>query len=84
MGGLFSAAQESVDRSLGEAETASYFLLNLHGGVRAGALAISVGVANLLNRYYAEHLSYQRDPFRSGVRVAEPGRNVFMNASWKF
>jgi len=84
MGGIASAAQEKVDSSLGEQPTPSYFILNLHAGMRAGAFAVSVGVANLLDHYYVEHLSYQRDPFRSGVRVAEPGRNVFMNASWQF
>jgi len=84
LGGLLSAAQHRVDTSLGEAETPSYGLLNLHGGLRAGRFAVSVGVANLLDRYYVEHLSYQRDPFRSGVRVAEPGRNLFTNASWRF
>lgn len=84
LGGIGSAAQRKVDTSLGEAGTPSYFVLNMHAGVRAGAFAVSVGVANLLDRYYVEHLSYQRDPFRSGMRVAEPGRNVFMNATWKF
>ncbi|MDP1570585.1 MAG: TonB-dependent receptor [Vicinamibacterales bacterium] len=84
LGGIASAAQRRVDTALGEAETPAYALLNLHGGLRAGAFAVSVGVANLLDHYYVEHLSYQRDPFRSGVRVAEPGRNLFMNASWKF
>ncbi|MDH4065493.1 MAG: TonB-dependent receptor [Acidobacteriota bacterium] len=84
LGGLFSAAQRKVDTSLGEAETPSYGLLTLHGGLRAGAFAVSVGVANLLDQYYVEHLSYQRDPFRTGARVAEPGRNLYMNASWKF
>ena len=84
LGGIASAAQEKVDSSLGEQTTPSYFILNLHTGMRAGAFAVSVGVANLLDHYYVEHLSYQRDPFRSGVRVAEPGRNLFMNASWQF
>jgi iron complex outermembrane receptor protein len=84
LGGLLSAAQERVDASLGEQTTPSYFVLNLHGGVRVGGMAVSVGVANLLDHYYVEHLSYQRDPFRTGVRVAEPGRNVFLNATWQF
>jgi iron complex outermembrane receptor protein len=84
LGGLLSAAQERVDASLGEQTTPSYFVLNLHGGLRVGGMAVSVGVANLLDHYYVEHLSYQRDPFRTGVRVAEPGRNVFLNATWQF
>jgi len=42
---------------------------------------LTLGVTNLFDRGYAEHLSFQRDPFRSGVRVYEPGRSVFLNAS---
>ena len=38
----------------------------------------------LSRRYYVEHLSYWRDPFRSGVRVPEPGRNVFANLAVRF
>ena len=33
------------------------------------------GVENLFDRAYREHLSYQRDPFRAGVAVPEPGRS---------
>jgi iron complex outermembrane receptor protein len=33
---------------------------------------------------FVEHLSYQRDPFRSGVRVFEPGRNLFVNVDFRF
>ncbi|MFN8066995.1 MAG: TonB-dependent receptor [Vicinamibacterales bacterium] len=82
--GVASAAQTRVDASLGEAATPSWAILNVTSGVRRGRLVVTAGVANLLNAYYAEHLSYQRDPFRSGVRVQEPGRNVFTNVSWKF
>lgn len=38
------------------------------------------GSAGLWN----EHLSYQRDPYRTWLRVAEPGRNIFSNMSWRF
>jgi iron complex outermembrane receptor protein len=82
--GVGSAAQTRVDRSLGEATTPSYALANLTGGIRLGRMSVAVGIANLFDTYFVEHLSYQRDPFRSGVRVAEPGRNVFANMSWKF
>jgi iron complex outermembrane receptor protein len=47
-------------------------------------LALTVGIANLFDTYFIEHLSYQRDPYRSGLRIAEPGRNLFTNVSWKF
>jgi len=82
--GVASAGQTRVDSSLGEAETPSYAIANLNGGFERGRLSVTVGVANLLDTYYVEHLSYQRDPYRSGVRVAEPGRNVFTNLSWRF
>jgi outer membrane receptor protein involved in Fe transport len=29
-------------------------------------------------------MSYQRDPFRTGTRVFEPGRNVYINLSYRF
>ncbi len=82
--GVASAAQTRVDTALGEQTTPSYGLMNLTSGARVGRLALTVGVANVLNAYFVEHLSYQRDPYRAGLRVAEPGRNVFTNVSWKF
>jgi iron complex outermembrane receptor protein len=82
--GEASTAQTHVDRTLGETPTASYAVAHVRGGVRRGPFALTVGVSNLLDAYYVEHLSFQRDPYRSGLRVAEPGRSVFTNASWKF
>ena len=82
--GEASAEQTHVDRTLGEAATPSYAVAHVRGGMRRGPLALTVGVSNLFDAYYVEHLSYQRDPFRSGLRVAEPGRSVFTNVSWKF
>lgn len=32
----------------------------------------------------APHLSHQRDPFRTGVRVLDPGRSLYVNASGHF
>jgi outer membrane receptor protein involved in Fe transport len=48
------------------------------------ALALTIGLSNVFGRAYYEHLSYQRDPFRNGVRVFEPGRSARVNASWRF
>jgi iron complex outermembrane receptor protein len=81
--GVASAAQTHVDLTLGESSTPSYAIANLSAGLRRGALSVTAGVANLFNQYFVEHLSYQRDPFRSGIRVAEPGRNVFSSVTWK-
>ena len=82
--GVASAEQTHVDRTLGEATTPAYGLANLTAGVRRGRVSLALGIANLFDTYFVEHLSFQRDPFRSGLRVAEPGRNLFVNASWKF
>jgi iron complex outermembrane receptor protein len=45
---------------------------------------LTAALDNLLGRDYYEHLSYQRDPFRSGVRVHEPGRNLYVNMAIGF
>ncbi len=41
-------------------------------------------VDNLLNRFYYENLSYYRDPFASGVKIPEPGRNFFGQPRYSF
>jgi iron complex outermembrane receptor protein len=82
--GIFSGRQDHVDSSLDEEPTAGWATANLSAGYRRGKVSFTLGVSNLLDRYYTEHLSYQRDPFRSGVRVAAPGRAVFLNVSARF
>jgi iron complex outermembrane receptor protein len=44
----------------------------------------SLVVDNLLDRFYYENLSYYRDPFASGVKVPEPGRNLFAQVKYSF
>lgn len=82
--GVFAGAQEHVDTDLQEAPTPGWGIATLRAGVTFGDLALVAGVENLFGRLYAEHLSYQRDPFRSGVRVPEPGRNVFVNLAYRY
>jgi len=82
--GVFAAAQSNVDTDLAEAETPGWGVANLRAGVTIGSVGLTLGVENLFGRLYSEHLSYQRDPFRSGVKVPEPGRNVFVNLSWRY
>lgn len=79
-----AARQRRVDRALGEQPTPGYTVVNVQAGMRHGPLAVAAGVSNLLDRFYVEHLSYQRDPYRTGVRVPEPGRTLFANVSWRF
>ncbi|HSD26767.1 MAG TPA: TonB-dependent receptor, partial [Vicinamibacteria bacterium] len=82
--GAFAADQDRVDGALNETRTPGWGVLNVSAGVRQGRLRMTVGLTNAFDRLYAEHLSYQRDPFRSGVRVPEPGRSLFANASFRF
>lgn len=82
--GIFAGAQHRVDPSLGELPTAGYGTANLRVGGTYKHIALVVALNNLFDRAYFEHLSYQRDPFRSGVRVMEPGRSVYLNLSCRF
>jgi iron complex outermembrane receptor protein len=82
--GVFSAAQTRVDTDLEETATPGWGIANLKVGWNVGGLALTAGVSNLFDRLYTESLSYQRDPNRSGIRIPEPGRNVFANAAWRF
>jgi iron complex outermembrane receptor protein len=82
--GVFAADQDRVDASLGEARTPGWGVMNVSTGLRQGRLRVTVGLTNAFDRLYVDHLSYQRDPFRSGVRVPEPGRSLFANASFRF
>jgi iron complex outermembrane receptor protein len=78
------AAQRRVDRDLQESPTAGYGVLDIKAGVHAKKLNFALGIGNVLDRFYYEHCSYQRDPFRSGLRVPEPGRNVFVTVQYAF
>lgn len=82
--GVFSAAQDRVDPTLQEQPTPGWGIANAKAGATFGALTLTVGVGNLFDRTYYESLSYQRDPYRSGVKVPEPGRNVFANLGWRY
>jgi iron complex outermembrane receptor protein len=82
--GVFSAAQDEVDGDLEEEPTPGWGICNLHMGLRWKGFTVTASANNLFDRYYVEHLSYQRDPFRSGVRVPEPGRSYTVTLSWKY
>lgn len=80
---LAAGRQERVANDLGEEASAGYTVLNGALGLRHRRLVITTGVQNLLDRAYTPHLSYQRDPFRTGVRVYDPGRTFYLNATLK-
>jgi iron complex outermembrane recepter protein len=82
--GLASARQDNIDSHLREQPTAGYALLGLKAGLHHKQWNFSGGLDNLTNRFYFEHLSSQRDPFRTGVRIPEPGRTFYLNLSMTF
>ncbi|MCB1008674.1 MAG: TonB-dependent receptor [Acidobacteria bacterium] len=79
-----AARQTRVDPSLSESPTPGWAVTHLRAGWRRGEWAVSVALSNLFDREYVEHLSYQRDPFRSGVRVPEPGRAWSTHVGYRF
>lgn len=76
--------QDRVDASLKEERTAGWATTDLKGGVSYQGLTLIIGINNLFDKYYYSHLSYARDPFASGIKVPENGRNVYISASYKF
>ena len=82
--GVFAGAQKHVDTTLGEQPTAGYGIANIRMGLSYRKAVLRLGLDNIFGRKYFEHLSYQRDPFRSGARVYEPGRNFLANISYRY
>lgn len=89
------AAQERFALSQGNivgqdlGRTSGFGLLSLHGGWRpTEALLLSVGVDNLFNRTYAEHISRNASVIPGytlqSLRVNEPGRMMWAKASLRF
>lgn len=76
--------QDKIDAALQEQPTAGYALFGVKAGIHHKQWNIAAGIDNLTDRFYYEHLSYQRDPYRMGVRMPEPGRAFFVNVSRTF
>jgi len=58
--------------------------MNVKLGANFKKLYAMFVVENLIDHYYYEHLSYYRNPFASGVKVPEPGRNYFAQVKYSF
>lgn len=80
----FADRQNRVDVSLEETPTAGWAVTDLKTGVTWDQWALVGGVNNLFDSYYFTHLSYQRDPFASGVKVPETGRFLYVNLAYRY
>jgi len=76
--------QDRVDSGLQEATTAGWATTDIKGGVNYRRVSLIIGVNNLFDRQYFSNLSYARDPFQSGVKVPENGRNLYLSMGYKF
>ena len=81
---ILSATQYRVDTDLKEQRTSGYGVVNIKVGGNFKGFTLNAGIDNIFDKRYFEYLSYQRDPFRSGVKVPEPGRTFYVNASYTF
>jgi len=81
---MFSGRHVNVDTDLQEEPMPAYGVLGVKAGAQWRAVRVTVAVDNVLDQLYTDHMSYQRDPFRLGTRVREPGRNLYLNVAYRF
>ncbi len=72
----YEARQDRINPDLQETVTPSWYRLDAGAVLGWKGLRMEITVENLTNELYYRHLSYLRSPFRSGVKVYEPGRRV--------
>ena len=80
----FADQQDRVDDTLNEEETSGWNITNIKAGMNLDQLSIYAGVNNLFDKYYFSHLSYQRDPFRTGAKVPETGSFAYLTVMYKY
>jgi len=82
--GLFASKQSKVDELIDEEETGSWAIANVKVGYLINKLNILAGIKNIFDKNYFEHLSYQRNPFSSGIKIPEPGRTLYVSTQYDF
>ncbi|MDD2541391.1 MAG: TonB-dependent receptor [Desulfuromonadaceae bacterium] len=76
--------QDRVDPGLNETVTPGWATTDIKGGATYRDVTLIIGITNLFDKQYYSHLSYARDPFQSGVKVPENGRNVYFTVEYTF
>jgi len=80
----FADRQNRVDPDLQEVETAGWAVTDVKAGVNWEQWSLTGGINNVFDRYYFSHLSYQRDPFASGVKVPETGLFAYATLAYHY
>lgn len=80
----FADQQDRVDKNLNEDETSGWAVTDLKAGANMNQWSIVAGVNNLFDKYYYTHLSYQRDPFRTGAKVPEIGTFGYLTVMYRY
>jgi iron complex outermembrane receptor protein len=93
MGGRIHAAgrQTRVDSDpttgtgLDLGETPGYLILDLYGNLELGGTTkLSLGVANVLDKTWANHLNRENGVDNTVVRVQEPGRSLYARVAMRY
>lgn len=80
----FADRQDRVDPALDEEVTPGWAVTDIKAGKTWGEWSLTGGVNNIFDKYYFSHLSYQRNPFGSGVKVPEIGRLAYLTLSYNY
>ena len=89
-GGRFVSRQDKIDETFLENETAGFQIFHLRGGIKiASSLELEVGVENLFNEDYNEHLTRESafnygKGLRMGDEIPEPERNFYITLRYEF
>ncbi len=84
MSGRFVAEQNRVSSLFGETATPGFNIFDLHVTYNRDQWNIKVGIQNLLNENYYEHLSRKYKNMPDSYLLYEPGRNMVVNILYKF
>ena len=80
----YNDAQTRVDNMLTESKTSAWHRVDLSLTYFNTSYQVSLGLENLFDETYQQHLSYLRDPFSSGLAVNEPGRTIRLSLLYDY
>ncbi len=77
---VFAAVQNRVSEKNVESPTPSFWLFNFHCSreyeLKGSTLSARIGLENIFDNYYREHIDWGDIP--------RPGRNLYVDLSWRF